>query len=389
MTGKGKKLAGAEELAGAGELAGSGDLEALERRLGAFISRIAPLSATAMDLSEIKWNQIAKPLKGLGILEEAVKKMAGIYGTPLVDMGKRALVIFCADNGIVEEGVSQTGQEVTAVVTEQMTRGNSCACLMAKRAGIQVFPVDMGVARDLRSGNRFPLIRRKLAYGTKNFKNEPAMTREMALRAILTGIDLAKELKEKGFHLLVTGEMGIGNTTTSSAVASMLLDRPSSKLTGRGAGLTDGGLKKKIQVIEEARKRYVLGCQDAVDVMARVGGLDLAGLTGVFLGGAIYRMPVLIDGFITAAAALTAARLCPLSVDFMIATHVSAEPAGRLLTDELGLKPFVTAQLCLGEGTGAVAAIPLLDMALEIYTRMSTFEQMNLEGYLPLGGERC
>lgn len=361
----------------------------LRERLGAFISRIGPLSVNAMELSGLKWSRIAKPLHSLGLLEEAVIRLAGIYGSSQVDIGKRALVIFCADNGIVKEGVSQTGQEVTAVVTEQMTRGKSCACLMAKRAGVQVFPVDIGVAGKLHPGNRFPLIRRKLAYGTKSFKDEPAMTCEMALKAIFTGIGLVEELKEKGFRLIAAGEMGIGNTTTSSAVASMLLNRPPSEITGRGAGLSDEGLNRKVKLIEEARKRYGDGCRDAVDVMARVGGLDLAGLTGVFLGGAIYRLPVLIDGFITAAAALTAARLSPLSAAFMLATHVSAEPGCRLLTDELGLKPFVTAGLCLGEGTGAVAAIPLIDMALEVYHRMSTFRQIALEEYKPLGGEGC
>lgn len=365
----------------------SDSVEVLEERLSGFLSSAKPLSKTAMELARLKWSKVAKPLNSLGLLEEAVIRLAGICGDASVDIGKRALVILCADNGIVEEGVTQTGQEVTATVTEQMTHGNSCVCLMAERAGVQVFPVDIGVARDVSSGSRYPLLRKKLAYGTRNFKKEPAMTRETTLRAILTGIGLVKALKGKGFRLIATGEMGIGNTTTSSAMASMLLNRPPSEITGRGAGLSDEGLRRKILVIEEAVKRYGLKYKDPVEVMAQVGGLDLAGLMGVFLGGAVYRLPVLVDGFITAAAALAAARLSPLSADFMIGTHVSGEPAGALLMAELGLKPFVTAGLCLGEGTGAVSAIPLLDMALEVYLRMSTFQEIALEDYRPLGGE--
>lgn len=356
-------------------------------RLEPYLSRIAPLSGEALRLAGLRWSHVAKPLNSLGILEEDVIKMAGILGTPDVDIGKRALLILCGDNGIVEEGVTQTGQEVTAVVTENMTDGNSSVCLMARQAGVDVFPVDMGVARTLRSGSAYPLIHRKLALGTRNFKKEPAMTRETAIRGIVTGIGLVGRLKDEGYRLIATGEMGIGNTTTSSAVAAMLLDRPPSEMTGRGAGLSDEGLRKKTAVIEEAVRRYGPECRDAVDVLARVGGFDLVGLTGVFLGGAVYRIPVLVDGFISAAAALAAAKLAPLAKDYMLASHVSAEPAGGLLLQELGLKPFVTAGMCLGEGTGAVASIPLLDMALEVYAKMSTFNDIQIEDYKPLGGE--
>ena len=355
-----------------------------EECLNGVLSRISPLSAGAAELASLTWSHVAKPLYSLGILEEDVIKIAGISETQHVDIGKRALIIMCSDNGIVEEGVTQTGQEVTAVVTENMTDGNSSVCLMADRAGVDVFPVDIGVSRDLRSGARNPLIRKKLAYGTKNFHKEPAMTRETAVSAIAAGISVAGELKEKGYRLIATGEMGIGNTTTSSAVAAMLLDRDPTEMTGRGAGLSDEGLMKKISVIREAVKRYGPECRDAIDVIAHVGGLDLAGLTGVFLGGAVYRIPVLIDGFISGTAALAAAKLAPAARDYMLATHVSAEPAGRLLLDELGLKPFVAAGMCLGEGTGAVASIPLLDMALEVYTKMSTFQDIQIEEYKPL-----
>ena len=207
------------------------------------------------------------------------------------------------------------------------------------------------------------------------------MSRETAVSAIAAGLCMAGELKEKGYRLIATGEMGIGNTTTSSAVAAMLLGRDPAEMTGRGAGLSDEGLRKKVSVIREAVKRYEAQCRDAIDVIACVGGLDLAGLTGVFLGGAVYRIPVLIDGFISGTAALAAAKLAPSACDYMLATHVSAEPAGKMILEELGLKPFVAAGMCLGEGPGAVASIPLLDMALEVYTKMSTFQDIRIEEY--------
>lgn len=349
-------------------------------------SQIQPLNEKAMEMAGNRWAHVAKPLNSLGILEDDIVKIAGIRGTSDVDMGKRALLILCSDNGIVEEGVTQTGKEVTAVVTENMTEGTSCVCIMAERAGVDVLPVDIGVAREIKSGSRHPLVRRKIAYGTKNFKNEPAMTRSEAVRSIETGIRLVKELADKGYGLIATGEMGIGNTTTSSAVASMLLKRAPDELTGRGAGLNNEGLQKKIAVITEAIAKYEPECRDAVDVLANVGGFDLAGLTGVFLGGAIYRIPVLIDGFISAAAALLAERIYPGCRDYMLASHGSAEPGGRLLLEELHLNPLIQAGMCLGEGTGAVAAVPLLDMALDIYLKMSSFKEINIEEYKPMGG---
>ncbi|MEY8353770.1 nicotinate-nucleotide--dimethylbenzimidazole phosphoribosyltransferase [Lachnospiraceae bacterium 54-53] len=354
--------------------------------LKAYVSGIKAPDEKAMERARIRWSHVAKPLNSLGILEDDIVKIAGIRGTSRVEIGKRALLILCGDNGIVEEGVTQTGQEVTAVVAENMTEGNSSVCIMADRAGVDVFPVDMGVARDLKSGSRHPLILRKIAYGTKNFRKEPAMTRQEAVRSIQTGMELVEELAEKGYGLIATGEMGIGNTTTSSAVCSLLLGREPEALTGRGAGLNDEGLRRKLAVVKEAVERYGPLCRDAVDILAKVGGFDLAGLTGVFLGAAICRIPVLVDGFISAVSALCAERIYPGCKAFMLASHVSAEPAGRLLLDELGLSPFIQAGMCLGEGTGAVAAIPLLDMAAGIYTRMSSFEEIHIEEYKPMGG---
>ncbi|WP_349666685.1 nicotinate-nucleotide--dimethylbenzimidazole phosphoribosyltransferase [Lacrimispora sp.] len=356
----------------------------MNEELKDYLSLIQPPDNKAIETARLRWAHVAKPLNSLGVLEDDIVKIAGIRGNSLVTIKKRGLLILCADNGIVEEGVTQTGMEVTAVVAENMTRGNSSVCIMAKRAGVDVFPVDMGVARDLVSGTTYPLINRKIAYGTRNFSKSSAMTRGEAVQAIITGIELMGELSEKGYDLAATGEMGIGNTTTSSAVAALLLKQDPAGLTGRGAGLNDAGLIKKRKVIEEAVAQYGPGCQDEIDILSAVGGFDLAGMTGVFLGGAIYRIPVLLDGFISAVAALLAERIYPGCRDFMIASHVSAEPAGHILLKELDLSPLIQAGMCLGEGTGAIAAVPLLQMAADVYCTMSSFEDIEIEAYKPM-----
>lgn len=349
-----------------------------------YISQIRPLNERAMEEARIRWANVAKPLYSLGVLEEDLIKIAGMRKTSKVQIGKRALFIFCGDNGIVEEGVTQTGAEVTAIVAENMTEGNSSVCIMAQRAGVEVIPVDMGTARDLHSGSCYPLIQKKIAYGTKNFRKEPAMTRTEAVLGIITGIELVREFKEKGYELFATGEMGIGNTTTSSALVSLLLKKDPELLTGRGAGLNNEGLLKKRNVIREAVETYGPLCGDELDILANVGGFDLAGLTGMFLGGGIYRVPVLVDGFISASAALLADRIAPGCRNYMLASHISKEPAGKCLLKELGLSSLIQAGMCLGEGTGAVAAIPLLDMAVDIYTKMSSFQDIEIEAYQPM-----
>lgn len=357
---------------------GESEMTELEELLQA----VKPLNEAAQKAAKDRWAQVAKPLHSLGLLEEAVIKIAGISGTFAVRIDKKALVIMCADNGIVEEGVTQTGQEVTAVVTENFTRGEACVCLMAEQAGVDVYPVDIGVASELsETGRKYPLIRRKISMGTKNFLREPAMTRKETESAILEGIRLAKELKHQGYGIIATGEMGIGNTTTSSAAASVLLDLPPEQITGKGAGLSDLGLQRKIQVISEAIRIHKPDRMDGIDVLSKVGGLDLAGLAGIFLGGALYGVPVVVDGVISATAALAAAVICPEAKSYMIASHASAEPAGRCLLDALGLEAVIYGGMFLGEGTGAVALMPLLDMAVTVYNKMSTFQEIEIEEY--------
>ncbi|MEG0688408.1 MAG: nicotinate-nucleotide--dimethylbenzimidazole phosphoribosyltransferase [Hungatella sp.] len=347
--------------------------------------QVRDLNLRAMEEARSRWNQIAKPLHSLGVLEDMVIKIAGITENSQIQIDKKALVILCADNGVVTEGVTQTGAEVTAVVTENFTKGETCVCIMAERAGVDIFPVDIGVSRDLEHcGDRYPLQSYKIAYGTANMLREPAMTEREVREAIDVGIYLVEKLKKEGYQLIATGEMGIGNTTTSSAVASVLLGMEPERLTGRGAGLSAAGLAKKIRVIKEAILLHKPDWKDGLDVLAKVGGLDLAGLTGIYLGGAIYRVPIVIDGFISATAALLATTLCPEVTSYMLASHVSAEPAGQLILERLKQQAVVHANLCLGEGTGAMTMIPMLSMAVEVYHKMSTFQEITIDPYQPL-----
>lgn len=343
------------------------------------LEQIRPLDEEACLACEKRWDSIAKPLKSLGKLESNLIQIAGIQRTGQIHLGKKALVVMCADNGVVAEGVTQTGQEVTAIVAENFLDVKSCAAIMCKDTGTDIFPIDIGMVTDT------PRVeKRKIAYGTKNMAVEPAMTREEARQGIEVGINLAEELKDRGYDVMATGEMGIGNTTTSSAVASVLLGRPVEEMTGRGAGLTTAGLHRKIQVIRNAVALHKPDPQDPLDVLAKVGGLDLAGLTGIYLGGAAFGMPVIVDGFISAVAALLATRFSPLAGNYMIASHVSKEPAGAAILEAIGKSPSLMCDMCLGEGTGAVALFPLLDMGLDIYEKMSTFSQIQVEDYVPL-----
>ena len=242
-------------------------------------------------------------------------------------------------------------------------------------------PIDIGIARDMTCNG---IINRKIAYGTKNFAKEPAMTRTEVEQAILTGIQLVKEQKEQGYNLIITGEMGIGNTTTSSAVFSVLSQIAPELVTGKGAGLSKAGIQRKIQVIQAAIQKYQPDPEDVIDVLSKVGGLDICGMMGAFLGGAIYRVPVLIDGFISAVAANCAVRYAPACKPFLYASHCSAEPAGKLALEALQLSAYLECGMCLGEGTGAVIGAKLFDFALAAYTEAASFQQAQVTPYQPL-----
>ena len=348
-------------------------------RLSECLGKNHPLDKEACLACERRWDSIAKPLKSLGRIEENLIQIAGIQRTSQIHLHKKALVIMCADNGVVAEGVTQTGQEVTAIVAENFLKEKSCAAIMCRDTGTDIYPVDIGMAVDVPK-----IINQKVAYGTRNMAKEPAMTREEAVCAIENGISMVEELFRRGYDVIATGEMGIGNTTTSSAVASVLLQVPVEQVTGRGAGLSTEGLLKKIQVIQDAIARHQPEKSDPVDVLAKVGGFDLAGLAGLYLGAAAMGMPAVMDGFISSVAALAAVMICPETQNYILASHVSKEPAGAMVLRALHKSPSITCDMCLGEGTGAVALFPLLEMGLHIYEKMSTFSQIKIEDYVPL-----
>jgi len=347
------------------------------------LSSVWPADCAAARSAKERWDSLARPIGSLGLLEDSVIRIAALTGTDEVRLGKRAVFVYCADNGVVKEGVTQTGPEVTAVVAGNLAKGDTSVCRMAAVARCEVVPVDMGMLAPVDDER---IVRRRIAAGTGNIAAGPAMTREDALNAIIAGVELVKEYKDMGYGILATGEMGIGNTTSSSAVAAVLLDRPVTEVTGRGAGLSDEGLKRKISAIERAIEINRPDSSDAVDVLMKVGGFDIAAMAGTFLGGAIYRVPIIVDGFISAVSALIAKRICPNAICAVLPSHVSAEPAGMMVLNALGLTPLITAGMRLGEGTGAVALLPLLDMALSVYHDMCTFDDTGIEAYTPQGG---
>ncbi|MCD7835699.1 MAG: cobyrinate a,c-diamide synthase [Lachnospiraceae bacterium] len=340
-------------------------------------------------LSKKHWDSIAKPLDSLGLLEEAVNKLCRINlnaGSGAFErLGRRALLTFCGDHGVVCEGVTQTGKDVTGIVSENFAKGCSSVNYMASVAGVDVYPIDIGIDADCYRQNelvRGEVINRKIRRGAGNIAVEPAMSQDECRRALCVGCELVGELKRKGYGLIATGEMGIGNTTPTSVLAALYLGLTPDAVLGRGAGLSDEGLAVKREVIGRAVSRVRgLGISDAFEILAQAGGLEIAGMAGAFLGGVKYRMPIIIDGAISSVAALAAYRMDSRVRRFAFASHESNELTGRLALEEMGLKAPVHAEMCLGEGTGAMTLIPLLDMAVSVYVNMGSFEDYSIEAY--------
>jgi nicotinate-nucleotide--dimethylbenzimidazole phosphoribosyltransferase len=403
------------------------------------------LDKEAMEACKLHWNEVAKPLYSLGTFEKHLIQISGITGCQDIKLEKKAIVVMCSDNGVVEEGVTQTDQSVTAVVAGHIAEGKGNINTLARYSGAQVIAVDIGMNTEEKpeipdmygekdnpmEPDKYPeeekseipdiyaekdkpeepdkhieekgknldkqeeaarqdirsvtihngLIYARVASGTANIAKGSAMSSAQAIQAIMTGINLMKELKDKGYSIVGTGEMGIGNTTTSSAMASVLLKLPVKELTGPGAGLSREGVLHKIEVIERAIKVNEPDSSDPLDVLAKIGGFDIAGLTGLFLGGMLYRLPVVIDGIISAVAALTACRINPDAVHFMLASHQGREKACDYILKELGLTPVIYGDLALGEGSGTAFLFPLLDMAEAVYRNSPTFSGMKIAAY--------
>ncbi len=326
------------------------------------------------------WDNIAKPIDGLGTFEEIICKIGSIIGDEkLIGIDNTLLLILCADNGVTDEKVTQTSYEVTASVAAKMGKKESSVCRMAACVGTDVEVYDMGIKvrgeiKGVNSGY-------KIAMGTDNCAIKPAMSTEEAKRCIEAGIDMVKRAKDKGRKIIAVGEMGIGNTTTSAAVTAGLLKLRAKSVTGRGAGLSDEGYARKIKVVDLLIDKYGLFDLSPLEILSDAGGFDIAGLTGICIGGAIYHIPIVLDGFITECAALVADSLVPGVKDYLIASHSGAETAVKLIEDRLKLKPVIYGELKLGEGTGAMMLIGLIKQVLSVYNGVYSFSDIDLDNY--------
>ena len=333
---------------------------------------IPPLDQDAMEQARTRQQQLTKPTGSMGRLEEIAIQMAGITHQALPTIQRKAVIIMAADHGVTLEGVSAYPSAVTPQMVLNFLHGGAAINALARQAGAEVVVVDIGVAEEIQHPN---LLSRKIAPGTANMAQGPAMTQEQALAAINVGMDVATSLIQQGVDMLVTGEMGIGNTTASSAITAVLTHAPVHLVTGRGTGLDDTQLAHKIAIIERAIAHNQPDATDPLDVLTKVGGLEIAGLVGVILAAAERGVPVVIDGFISGAAALVATRLVPAVRDYLFAGHVSVERGHHIILEQLKLSPILDLNLRLGEGTGAVLATTIIDAALHVHRDMSTFAE--------------
>ena len=344
----------------------------MQEKIEALVRAIQPLDQKAMLAAEAHQARLVKPPGSLGRLEELSVQLAGITGKVHNELPRKQLLVFAADNGVVAEGVSSAPQSVTMQQTINLTRGKTGAAALAKRFGCGLTVCDVGVNADLCES---AVLNRKIAYGTQNICAGPAMTREQALQAILTGAAVAENIDADAVGI---GEMGIGNTTTSSAVLAVLLGADVDKVTGRGGGITEESFRKKKAVIRTAIAVNRPNRDDVIDVLAKVGGFDLAAMCGAFLGAAASRRAAVIDGFISAVAALCAVRLCPLVRGYLIPSHASFEIGYRLAMEELALRPLFDLGMRLGEGSGCPLAFQMLDAACAVMNNMASFDEAGI-----------
>lgn len=341
------------------------------------IEKIESLDHEAMLRAAERLDSLTKPIGSLGVLEDLVIQLAGITGNYLPQVDNKAVIVMAGDHGVVEEGVSAAPQSVTPQMVYNFLNGGAGINVLARSAGAQVRVVDVGVADPNLSAPE--LISRKVRLGTANMTKGPAMSREEALQAINAGVEAAEAEIAKGVKLLAVGEMGIGNTTPSSAILAVYSSEPLNVIVGRGTGLDDDGVQRKLKAIETALMVNKPDPSDPLDVLAKVGGLEIAGIVGIILGSAARKVPVVIDGFITGAAALIAYQLAPQSKDYMIASHLSEEPGHKIVLEAIGLEPMLRMRMRLGEGTGAALAFNIIEAATRIVNEMATFDEAGVK----------
>ena len=344
----------------------------MQEKIEALVRAVQPLDQKAMLAAEAHQARLAKPPGSLGRLEELSVQLAGVTGKVHNELPRKQLLVFAADNGVVAEGVSSAPQSVTMQQTINLTRGKTGAAVLAKRFGCGLTVCDVGVNADICEG---AVLNRKIAYGTQNICAGPAMTREQALQAILTGAAVAENVDADAVGI---GEMGIGNTTTSSAVLAVLLGADVDKVTGRGGGITEESFRKKKAVIRTAIAVNRPNRDDVIDVLAKVGGFDLAAMCGAFLGAAASRRAAVIDGVISAVAALCAVRLCPLVRGYLIPSHASFEIGYRLAMEEMTLRPLFDLGMRLGDGSACPLAFQMLDAACTVMNNMASFDEAGI-----------
>ena len=340
------------------------------------LKKIEPAYEEGIRGAKERMDCLIKPLGSLGKLEDIAIQLAGITGRIKNDVSRKCTIVMAADNGIYEEGVASTPKEITLIQAVNMTRGISGMGALSASVGADIKVVDIGIDGDFECN---AIYERKIRYGTSNFAKGPAMTREEAEKAIEIGIAMVADAVKEGYQLLGTGEMGIGNTSSTSAVVMALTGLSADLAVGRGGGLSDEAFEQKKKVITAALTLNDPDPADPVDLVAKVGGFDLAGLAGCFIGAAYYRVPIVIDGVISAAAALIACRMNPAVKDFMIPSHQSMEPAYQVIADELGLRPMLDMDMRLGEGTGCTLAFSIIESACAMMNHMATFDEIRFD----------
>lgn len=337
------------------------------------ISKIKPINKKAMKNARDRLDNLTKPLGSLGKLEEIAERISGIRGRLAPVIKQKAIFTLAGDHGVVAEGVSAYPTEVTAQMVYNFVKCKAGINVLARHVGARVIVVDMGVAIDLE--HRPTIVNKKVAYGTKNIAKGSAMTHEQAIQSIKTGVELVENELSKGIDIIGAGDMGIGNTTSSSAITAVITGAEVKKVTGSGTGIDDAVLKHKIKVIRQALKINQPNPNDPIDVLAKVGGFEIGGLVGVILAGATHQLPVVLDGFIVGAAGLIAYSLAPQVKDYLFAAHCSVEKGHKIILNKMGLKPLLDLGLRLGEGTGAALGISIIEAATKILNEMATFEE--------------
>lgn len=334
---------------------------------------IKPLKKEFFDMAWKRLNNLTKPQGSLGKLEEIAAKLVAIYENPMPEIKKKAVLVFASDHGVTQEGVSAYPKEVTAQMVFNFLRGGAGINVLARHAGAEVVVVDVGIDYDFEKVNG--LISKKVVKGTGNIAKGPALTRGDAMKCIEIGIEVVKEYHSKGYNLFATGEMGIGNTTPSSAVVSVLTNSPVEEVTGKGTGIDEETFKRKVGVIKRAIEINKPDASDPVDVLSKVGGPEIGAIAGVVLCCASLRIPVVVDGFISTAGALMAYCINPVVKDYIFVSHNSVEKGHKRALDFMGLKPLLDLNLRLGEGTGAALAMTIIEAGLKIYREMATFDE--------------